>query len=151
MNMGEPAPPSVPFPRYRPPARQGLLLMAALFGLGSMAAFPFSVWAGLACFIVAVGSYLPWLSIERANRKARVAWLSLSPSHITCDELKKVVKEHPGKLVLHMKTYPGFDSKYISPAAALLNTQTGETIIVDPVPLELAKDCQALGIKTIVQ
>jgi hypothetical protein len=77
--MGESAAHTISFPEYRRPAPQALLLLAALLGVGAMASFPFSVWVGVAFFIAAVGCYLPWLKIDRFNRKTRLAWLRVFP------------------------------------------------------------------------
>ena len=147
--MSESPADKIVFPEYRQPAPQALLLLAALLGAGAMASFPFSVWVGLGFFIAAVGCYLPWLKIDRSNRRARQAWLRSFPRHITLSELENLPRQQTSRWVLHVKRYPGLDPKYVVPAAALLDNETGEIVIIDPVPQDLSTRCEALGIRII--
>ena len=147
--MGESPADKIVFPEYRRPAPQALLLLAALLGAGAMASFPFSVWLGLGAFIAAVGCYLPWLELDRSNRRARQAWLGSFPRHITLTELENLPRQQTSRLVLHVKNYPGFDPKYVVPAAALLDNETGEMTVIDPVPSDFSTRCEALGIRMI--
>src|SRR4051812_37615954 len=115
----------IAFPHYRP-VPQAILLLAAVLGIGAMAVFPFSVWAGAACFIVALGCYLSWFRADRHNRKAREAWLRNSHKTICFKDAAALVKESPGQFVLHVKTTTGLDSTFA--AAAISNPNTGETL-----------------------
>ena len=147
--MSESPADKIVFPEYRRPAPQALLLLAALLGAGAMASFPFSVWVGLGFFIAALGCYLPWLEIDRSNQRARQAWLRSFPRHTTLSELENLPRQQTSRLVLHVKSYPGFDPKYVVPAAALLDNEAGAMIIIDPVPPDFSTRCEALGIRII--
>jgi hypothetical protein len=67
------------------------------------------------------------------------------------DELETLAKDHPGEYILHVKSYAGFDPKYISPAAVLVNTESGEISLLDPLPSDFPKRCESLGVKIIDQ
>jgi hypothetical protein len=148
--MGLPESSNISFPDYRRPRPQALLLLAALFGIGAMASFPFSVWGGLACFLLALGCYLPWATTDRHNRQAREAWILSSPRHATFEELEVMANQQPGKWRLHVKAYAGFDPKYVSPAAALSTRESDEITIIDPLPADFRTRCKALGIDCIL-
>ena len=88
-----------------------------------------------------------WLGISNAAARAR--WSRRFPSRLSSRQLRSVLAADPGRFVVHMRLFGGFDATRPCPVAVLEDRSTGDLAAVHPPSWYVREICEALQVQVI--
>lgn len=85
------------------------------------------------------------------NTVARYQWSRQFPARINCREVREMVSADPGRYVLHVRTYAGFDTLRLTPAAILEDQTTGDLVAVYPSDGQVTDMCEEFHVQVVAE
>ncbi|MBY0457064.1 MAG: hypothetical protein K2V38_06995, partial [Gemmataceae bacterium] len=88
-----------------------------------------------------------WLAV--ANSRLRHQWSRQFTRRLNWRQLRAVVGAEPGRFVVHIRYFGGFDATPLRPAAVLEDRVTGELSAVHPPSWRVPHLCERHGVELV--
>lgn len=105
--------------------------------LGIVASLPWVVWV----------VYSVWQGIW--NAVLRYRWSRQFPRRLSCKQLRAALAADPGRFVVHVRYFGGFDIMRLCPAAVLEDRTTGELAAVYPPDWQVTEMCEQFHVSLV--
>jgi hypothetical protein len=115
----------------------GGLLLPVSWIVGAIILTPCAIWL----------SHAVWLGI--VNHRLRYQWSRQYPRRINWREVRTAFVKEPGRFLVHIHYYGGFDVTPLRPASVVEDRTTGELIAVHPPSWSVPRVCEQLGVELI--